>query len=84
MGGVRRGWPLVAYRPGHRLGWLRYLTGGYFMQVNKDFNKAMELLKAGKLKLALKRFDKAVDASPDEFEPIFQRGVCYFRNRDAE
>ncbi len=54
------------------------------MQVNKDFNKAMELLKAGKLKLALKRFDKAVDASPDEFEPIFQRGVCYFRNRDAE
>ena len=54
------------------------------MQVNKDFNKAMELLKAGKLQLALKRFDKAVDASPDEFEPIFQRGVCYFRNRDAE
>ncbi|MEE3054140.1 MAG: tetratricopeptide repeat protein [Planctomycetota bacterium] len=54
------------------------------MHLNEDYKKALEFFNAEKYRLAIKRFDKAVDANPDEFAPIYRRGICYFELGETE
>lgn len=48
----------------------------------QSFQKAMEMLKIGKIDRAIKFFDESEDRWPADFKVYFQRGLCYVLKND--